>query len=104
MVRVDFMPQPTFLSISEHVAEHLSGEILSGCWGETIPGLPTLAAKLGVNFKTVEVALDLLENQGLLLGQGTGRPRRIVLPAGMSRPYCGWRSWITGHGMRRTAA
>ena len=70
------MPQPTFLSISEQVAEHLRGELFRGRWGETIPGLPTLAAELGVNSKTVEVALDLLESQG------AGQPRRIKLPEG----------------------
>lgn len=76
------MSQPVFLSLSAQVAEHLRGELLSGRWGETIPGLPTLAKELGIAAKTVEIALDLLENQGLLVRQGPGRPRRIVLPEG----------------------
>jgi DNA-binding LacI/PurR family transcriptional regulator len=43
-----------------------------------MPGLPSLAAELGVNFKTVDVALHALEAEGLLERQGAGRPRRIV--------------------------
>lgn len=45
-----------------------------------MPGVNRLAAELGVNRKTVEVALCLLEREGLLAGQGPGRKRRIILP------------------------
>jgi len=31
-----------------------------------------LASKLGINAKTVEAALQLLEQEGLLVGQGAG--------------------------------
>jgi DNA-binding LacI/PurR family transcriptional regulator len=80
------MQHAVFLSINEQVAEHLRGEILRGRWCETIPGLPTLAAELGVNFKTVEAALRLLEKEGLLVGQGAGRARRIELPKSFGAP------------------
>ena len=80
------MPQPTFLTITEQVAEHLRGELQRGRWSGTIPGLPTLAAALGVNRKTVEAALRLLEEEGLLVGQGPGRARRIELPEGAAPP------------------
>ena len=47
-----------------------------------MPGVPTLAAELGVDHKAVASAIRLLEQDGLLIGQGTGRPRRIALPEG----------------------
>lgn len=76
------MPSPGFRSIAEQVAAHLQEELFRGRWIGTIPGMNRLAAELGVNDKTVEVALRLLETEGLLVGQGAGRRRRIVLPAG----------------------
>jgi DNA-binding LacI/PurR family transcriptional regulator len=79
------MTQPRFLTIAEQVAEHLRVDLGSGRWRETLPGLPSLAAELGVNFKTVEVALRLLEAEGLLEGQGAGRRRRIAAAAGAAR-------------------
>jgi DNA-binding LacI/PurR family transcriptional regulator len=42
--------------------------------------LQKLAEELEVNSKTIEYALNLLEAEGLLVGQGAGRKRRIVLP------------------------
>jgi DNA-binding LacI/PurR family transcriptional regulator len=75
------MPHFTILSPSEQVAAHLRGELLRGRWGETMPGGPTLAAALGVDKKTAEAALGLLEEERLLVPQGVGRPRRIDLPA-----------------------
>jgi len=65
---------------SEQVAGHLRGEILRGRWSGTMPGVPALAAGMAVDPKTVAAALGLLEREGLLVGQGLGRPRRIVLP------------------------
>lgn len=47
-----------------------------------MPGVNRLAPELGINDKTVEVALRLLEKEGLLVGQGPGRRRKIVLPEG----------------------
>jgi DNA-binding LacI/PurR family transcriptional regulator len=45
-----------------------------------MPGVNRLAPKLGIDDKTVEVALRQLEKEGLLVGQGRGRRRKIVLP------------------------
>jgi hypothetical protein len=39
--------------------------------------LQKLAEELEVNSKTIEYALNLLEAEGLLVGQGAGRKRRI---------------------------
>jgi DNA-binding LacI/PurR family transcriptional regulator len=75
---------PSFLSITDQVAEHLRSEILRGRWSATLPGKHQLADELGVNNKTVESALQQLEKTGLLLPQGRGRRRRVVAPDGKS--------------------
>lgn len=43
-----------------------------------MPGRKTLAAELGVNHKTCESALQLLEAEGLLIPQGKGLSRMIA--------------------------
>jgi DNA-binding LacI/PurR family transcriptional regulator len=70
---------PGFLSLADQVTEHLRSEILRGRWSGSLPGKHRLAAELGVNNKTVEAALRLLEKTGLLLPQGPGR-KRLVNP------------------------
>jgi DNA-binding LacI/PurR family transcriptional regulator/biotin operon repressor len=69
-----------FLSKIEQVAAHLREEIQSGRWKSTIPGRNELARELGINSKTVEAALQQLEQENLLLPQGAGRRRRIMTP------------------------
>jgi DNA-binding LacI/PurR family transcriptional regulator len=71
------MPRLKVLTIAEQVAKHLREEIMSGRWGETIPGRNELAKELGVNGKTVESALRLLEKEKVLIPQGAGKPRQI---------------------------
>lgn len=66
-----------FLTITDQVAEHLRSEILRGRWSGTIPGKHQLSAELGINNKTVEIALRQLEKSGLLIPQGAGRKRLI---------------------------
>jgi LacI family transcriptional regulator len=73
-----FMAQPMFLSIAEQVAAYVRDEIMRGRWSGEVPGMNRLAPELGVNAKTVEAALQLLEKQGLLVPQGRGRRRRIA--------------------------
>jgi len=73
------MPERSFISIAEQVAERLRGEIFRGRWSGVMPGRNQLAKELGINFKTVEIALRQLERDGLLVSQGAGRGRRIVL-------------------------
>ena len=51
-----------------------------------MPGMNHLAPELGVNAKTVEIALKLLEKEGVLVGQGVGRRRKIVLPEDHAPP------------------
>ena len=69
------------LSAAEQVAAHLRGELERGRWTGKIPGVNFLAAELGVNRKTADAALRLLEREGLLSGQGAGR-RREIAPRG----------------------
>jgi DNA-binding GntR family transcriptional regulator len=77
---LDDMDSLTVLSAVEQVAEHLRAELLRGGWSGTMPGVNPLVAALGVNHKTVEAALRMLEDEGLLVNQGRGRQRRIALP------------------------
>lgn len=72
------MPDKAFLSISQQAVDRLRQQILQGRWARTIPGRQPLAQELGINEKTVEVALEQLEREGLLENQGAGRRRRIV--------------------------
>ena len=74
------MSEFKLLSAAEQAANHLRERILSGIWGDEIPGAPTLAEKFGINHVTVIAALQLLEHEGLLVNQGVGRRRKIVLP------------------------
>lgn len=88
-MRGSFVPVagPRFFTITEQVAAYLRGEMLRGKWGGKLPGTPRLAEHLGVNCKTVAAALRSLEREGLLVGQGAGRKRLIVLPdANVAQP------------------
>jgi DNA-binding LacI/PurR family transcriptional regulator len=74
-------------SPSEQVATHLRGKLEQGNWQGVMPGVPRLAAELGIDRKTVEAALRLLERERVLLPQGPGRRRRIVVADGkVARP------------------
>ncbi len=75
-----------FQSKVEQTAEHLRVEMQRGRWGALMPGRNQLAKDLGINSKTVEEALRLLERENLLIPQGAGRRRRIVIPEGAKPP------------------
>lgn len=70
-----------FLSKAEQVAAFLRKELEAGRWEGLMPGRLELAAKLGLNARTVEGALRQLELEGVLAPQGAGRRRRIVRAA-----------------------
>ena len=76
------MSEQHFLSIAEQVAAYLREEIISGHWTGVMPGKNHLAEKLGINKKTVVIAMNQLEREGLLEGQGSGRSRKILLTPG----------------------
>lgn len=72
------MPRIRILSSAEQVAEYLRKELASGVWSGEMPGVLTLAEELGINHKTVDASLTLLERDGLLAGQGARKPRLIL--------------------------
>lgn len=74
------------LSAVEQVAEHLREALLGGRLSGTMPGSHSLAEELGVNHKTVNSALKQLEQEGLLISQGAGLGRKIVLPKDHAPP------------------
>jgi DNA-binding LacI/PurR family transcriptional regulator len=78
------MPLIRVLSAVEQVAANLREEMLRGRWSDFMPGVDALAPELGVSRKTVEAALRLLEKEGLLVGQGPRRRRRIELHASIA--------------------
>lgn len=74
------MKSPNFHPVRKQLADHLREGISRGRWTGTMPGRDRLARELEINPKTVEAALNLLENEGLLVSRGPGRRRKIVLP------------------------
>lgn len=73
------MTRRPFPSVTEQVADSLSDGIRQGRWRDALPGRVALARELGVNHKTVEAALNLLEKTGMLERQGSGKGRKIKL-------------------------
>lgn len=74
------------LSASEQVAGYLRENLRHGAWGETMPGEDRLVAQLGVGRNTIKIALRHLEKEGVLVSQGAGRRRKIVLPENHAPP------------------
>lgn len=66
------------LSGAEQTAEYLKIMIGRGRWTGSLPGSIKLAAELGVNAKTVDAALRILEQQGEVISQGRRMKRKIV--------------------------
>jgi len=62
---------------AEQVAETLRKELEQGRWTGIMPGRDRLAGELEVNARTVDRALTMLENEGVLVPQGAGRRRKI---------------------------
>ena len=73
-------------SASEQAAHYLREQLMRKVWVGTIPGGPVLASQLGVGRMTIEAALSMLENEGLLVPQGPGRRRKIELPEELAKP------------------
>lgn len=75
-------------TITSQVAAHLREKILQGHWRHFLPGRDLLAAELGVSHMTVSRAVEQLEAEGLIVNQGNGRRRRIVLPKSGRKSRC----------------
>jgi DNA-binding LacI/PurR family transcriptional regulator len=80
------MPIDNFPNLAEQVADRLKEGMFGGRWRGTLPGRDGLAAELGVSHRTVEAAMRLLAREGLLISQGPGKRRKIVLPEGERIP------------------
>lgn len=74
------MPKISFLT--QQVTDWLRQRIIEGRWRETLPGRYQLAEELGCSHWTVDKAVEALVKEGFLISQGSGRPKRIVLPKG----------------------
>ncbi len=68
-------------SAAEQIAEQLHGDIVAGIRSGMMPGAHRLGGELGVNHKTAESALRLLERDGLLVNRGPRRGRFIDVAA-----------------------
>lgn len=73
------MRKLSILSASEQLAEYLKAEIRDGRWTEKMPGESRLVTQFQLGRDTVRAALAQLEEEGVLLSQGQGKQRRIVL-------------------------
>jgi DNA-binding LacI/PurR family transcriptional regulator len=73
-------------SLTDQVTELLYQGMLEGRWRGTLPGRDQLAVDFGCSHWTVEQAMQRLSRQGLLISEGTGRRRRILLLEGAARP------------------
>jgi DNA-binding LacI/PurR family transcriptional regulator len=80
------MSNKPFSSVAEQVAEVLREGLRQGRWQGNMPGRIKLAAELGVNHKTANAALKILECEGMLVSRGAGREREIVLAEELSTP------------------
>lgn len=63
---------------SEQVTGYLRDELLRGAWSGYMPGVDRLSSELGVGIHTVCEALKQLETEGLIVGQGHRKRRRIL--------------------------
>lgn len=79
------MPVKAFSSLTDQVTDLLRKGMAEGRWRETLPGRNQLADELGCSHWTVEAAMRRLAKEGLLVSQGPGRMRRIVLSAQLTR-------------------
>lgn len=75
------MSHRRYASLAEQVAHEIRDGLRSGRWQKRMPGRKSLASELGVNHKTCETALKLLEAEGVLVAQGRGRGRGIAKPS-----------------------
>jgi hypothetical protein len=74
------------LSAAEQVAGYLREQLARRIWTGTMPGGDRLCRDLGVGRMTVEAALQILEDEGILKPQGAGKCRLIVLPERFGTP------------------
>ncbi|RYD38368.1 MAG: GntR family transcriptional regulator [Verrucomicrobiaceae bacterium] len=71
------------ITLATKVADTIEAELRTGTWQSFLPGIRSLAERYGVNHKTSQHALTILEKRGIV-GPGEPGKRRpvIALPAG----------------------
>lgn len=79
------MPSKVLSSLTDQVTDLLRQGMAEGRWRQTLPGRDQLANELGCSHWTVETAMRRLVKEGLLVSQGPGRKRRIVLTSDVLR-------------------
>jgi DNA-binding LacI/PurR family transcriptional regulator len=67
------------LSAAQQVSRYLQQQIALGHLSGFMPGGAVIARQLGIGRTTADAALDILEVDGLLAGQGNRKRRRIVV-------------------------
>jgi DNA-binding LacI/PurR family transcriptional regulator len=90
------------ISLPERVAAHLREGIRQGRWGGPFPGEQQLASELDVSRHTVRRALQILEKEGVLGGQGHGRSRGITAAGAAAASQRPLRVNILRHDARLT--
>ncbi len=73
------MSKKSLSSLTDQVTDLLRQGMLEGLWLNTLPGRDRLARELGCSHTTIEAAMRKLSDEGLLVSQGPGRRRKIVL-------------------------
>lgn len=79
----------------------MESELIRGTWSESMPGETQLLKQLNVGRDTVKAALSLQEQEGILVSQGAGRRRRIVIPETVRSPVLRVRSSFANPTTRR---
>ena len=74
------MAQINTNTIPEQTAAHLRDGIATGRWIGELPGRDQLVAEFGVSPRSIQIAMKILEKEGLLVSQGQGRRHKIHLP------------------------
>ncbi len=70
------------LTLVDQTVAHLREGFLEGRWSGVLPGEVLLSKELDVSPQTLRAALRQLEDEGLLLSHGRGRPRTITESVG----------------------
>lgn len=73
-------------SASEQVADFLKEQIQSRSWTGKMPGESQLVTQLQIGRNTVRAAMTQLEKEGLVVSDGQGKSRRIVMKRGAFSP------------------
>lgn len=73
-------------SAAEQLADFIKQQIVCGVWQNFMPGAPAVARQLGVDHRMVISAFEILETEGLLVSEGVGKSRRILLSEDQSLP------------------